>query len=325
MVFNVINTQKQLTEEAIGMLETAGCQLQNVDLVSLDEDKMCRAIGGIDGVVAGSERYSPRVFDAADRLKVIARAGVGIDQIDLASAARHGVCVTNTPGATNGSVAEFTIGVILCLLRGIPTMAQAMKAGQWHPVRGRQLGNMVLGIVGAGSIGKRVIMLSRGFGTQVLAYDIRPDVQFAQQWNVQYLSLDEVMRRSDIVSIHCGLDASTRGLIGARELDLMMPTSYLINTARPFIVDYDALVRKLEAKEIAGAAVDVHDPAPCGSDDRLVALDNVLPTCWSAYNTREAIADMSRRAAQDLIAVLQGQAPRHPVDGTGLQPAMTNR
>jgi D-3-phosphoglycerate dehydrogenase len=105
----------------------------------------------------------------------------------------------------------------------------------------------------------------------------------------------------------------------------MMPTSYLINTARPFIVDYDALVHKLEAKEIAGAAIDVHDPVPCDPDDRLVALDNVLPTCWSAYNTREAIADMSRRAAQDLIAVLQGQMPRHPVNGTWLQPAMTSR
>lgn len=325
MGFNVINTQKHLTEEAIGLLETAGCHVKYVDLVSLDEEKMCRAIGGIDGVVAGSERYSSRVFDAADRLKVISRTGVGIDQIDLAAAARHGICVTNTPGATNGSVAEFTIGVILCLLRGIPAMSQAMKAGQWHPVRGRQLGNLTLGIVGAGSIGKHVIMLARGFGTRVIAYDINPDIQFAQQWDVQYLPLDDVMRQSDIVSIHCGLDASTRGLISTKELDLMMPTAFLVNTARPFIVDYDALVRKLEAKEIAGAAIDVHHPAPCDPDDRLVALDNVLPTCWSAYNTREAIADMSRRAAQDLIAVLQGRPPRHPVNGTGLQPAMINR
>jgi phosphoglycerate dehydrogenase-like enzyme len=324
MGFNVINTQKHLTEEAIGMLETAGCRLRYVDLVSLDEEKMCRAIAGIDGVIAGSERYSSRVFAAADRLKVIARTGVGIDRIDLAAASRHGVYITNTPGATSGAVAEFTIGVILCLVRGIPAMSQSMKAGQWHPIRGRQLGNMVLGIVGAGSIGKHVIMLARGFGTQVLAYDIHADEQFAQQWDVQYVPLDDLLRRSDIVSVHCSLNVSTRGLIGPRELDLMMPGSYLVNTARPYIVDYDALVRKLEAKEIAGAAIDVHDPAPCGPDDRLVALDNVLPTCWSAYNTREAIADMSRRAAQDLIAVLQGRKPRHPVNCAELQPAMTN-
>lgn len=325
MSFNVINTQKHLTEEAIGIMESAGCQLRYVDLVSLDEENVCRAIGGIDGVIAGSERYSSRVFDAADRLKVISRTGVGIDQIDLSAASRHGVYVTNTPGATSSAVAEFTIGAILCLLRGMPEMAQAMKAGHWHPVRGRQLGSLVLGVIGAGSIGRHVVMLARGFGTRVVAYDIRPDHQFAQQWDVQYLPLDELMRQSDIVSVHCGLDESTRGLIGTRELDLMKPSAYLVNTARPFIVDYNALVRKLEAKEIAGAAIDVHDPAPCGPDDRLVALDNVLPTAWSAYNTREAIADMSRRAAQDLVTVLQGRVPRNPANTPNMRPAMTNR
>lgn len=325
MRFDVINTQKQLTDEALNILKAADCRVRFVELVKLSSDEMCREIAGADGVVAGSEPYTARVFAAADRLKVIARTGVGVDQIDLTSATQQGVFVTNTPAATNGAVAEFTIGVILCLLRGIPAMADAMKAGRWHPVRGRELGNMTLGVVGAGGIGKRVISLARSFGTKVLAYDIHRDEQVAAKWNFEYVSLEELMQRSDIVTIHCGLDDSTRGLIGQRQLDLMKKDAYLVNTARPHIVDSDALARKLANREITGAAIDVHDPAPCHPNDVLVSLDNVLPTSWSAYNTCEAIADMSRRAAEDLVAVLSGREPRHLVNRSVMQTALVNR
>jgi phosphoglycerate dehydrogenase-like enzyme len=325
MTFNVINTQKHLTDEAIRTLESAECRVRYVNLVSLDENEMCREIADADGVVAGSERYTPKVFAAADRLKVIARTGVGVDQIDLVAATRHGVYITNTPGATNAAVAEFTIGVIICMLRGVFGMATAMRLGEWRPTCGRELGNLTLGIVGAGGIGKRVISIARGFGTQVLAYDISIDVDFAVQWDFEYVSLEQLLRRSDVVSIHCGLSDSTRGMIGSRELDLMKRDAYLVNTARPSIVDHDALARKLKSRELAGAAIDVHDPVPCGPEDGLVALDNVLPTCWSAYNTHEAIADMSQRAAEDLIAVLKGRDPRHPVNHFLRKPALTNR
>jgi phosphoglycerate dehydrogenase-like enzyme len=193
-------------------------------------------------------------------------------------------------------------------------MIQAMKAGHWQSVRGRELSSMTVGVLGAGSIGKRVIELLHGFGSRILTHDLQADSEFAQHWKCEYVSLETLMRESNIVTIHCSLNDTTRGLIGLRELNWMKADAYLVNTARPHIVDYAALLGKLQRREIAGAAIDVHDPAPCSPDDILVSLDNVLPTSWSAYNTSEAIADMSRRATEDLVAVLQNRAPRNPVN-----------
>jgi phosphoglycerate dehydrogenase-like enzyme len=314
MAFNVINTQKHLSAEALRLLESADCRVRYVNLVALSEDEVRREVVNVEGIVAGSEGYTAKVLEAADRLKIIARTGVGIDQIDLTAATKRGVRVTNTPGATNAAVAEFTMGVIISMIRGIVDMSRAMRSGNWHPVCGRELGSMTLGIIGTGGIGRRVISIARGFGCKVIANDVLVDEEFALQWGIEYLPLDDLLRRSDVVSIHCGLNESTRGMIGARELALMKRSAYLVNTARPFIVDHNALTNKLKSGELAGAAIDVHHPVPCEPDNDLVVLDNVLPTCWSAYNTAEAIADMSRRAAKDLIAVLEGREPRDPVN-----------
>ena len=314
MSFQVHNTQDYLTEEAQSYLKDHDCEIIHGGWNNLSESEICREVRGLDAVIAGGESYSRKVFEAADRLKIVARTGAGYDRIDLVAATNRGIWVTNTPGATSPAVAEHTVCLILCLLRSIPRQAQDMKRGKWVEFRGRELGSLTLGIVGTGSIGQAVIKRARAFGTRVLGYDIRPDHGFASEYQVKYLPLDELLSQSDIVSIHVSLDETTRGLIDERALGLMKKSAYLVNTSRGAVVDRSALLKALQTKEIAGAALDAHHTTPCPPDDSLVALDNVLATPHSAYNTEEAIARMSITVAKDVIAVLHGRAPAHPVN-----------
>ena len=314
MSHDVICAQPHMPDQVTEILAPIGCQLRVVPLETLTEDEFCREIATAAGVVAGGEYYTPNVFRAAQHLKIVARHGVGVDHVDLEAAAQHGVWVTNTPGATNGAVAEFTIGLILNLLRHIPNMASDMKKGIYASTGGEELGRLTIGVIGAGGIGKEVIRLARGFGALALAYDIRPDRQFADQLQVEYVSLDELLRQSDIVTIHCGLDESTHGLIGESQLKLMKANAYLVNTGRPALIDKQALIACLESRAIAGAAIDVWDTAPCPADDPLLRLDNVLATPWSAFNTTTAVQNMCRGAAEEIARVLQGQQPLHAVN-----------
>jgi len=314
MTFRIQNTWPYLTQEALDHLAENGCQISYRRWAGLSEDEICREIRGLDAVIAGGEQYTRRVFESADRLKIVARVGAGFDHVDVTAATECGVWVTNTPGANSPAVAEFTIAVILSLLRNIHGMAQDMKRGLWQRFCGRELGEMTLGIVGAGSIGRKVIKRAKGFGTRILANDIAPDYGFAAEWQFKYVPLEELMAHSDVVSLHVPLDESTKGFIDARRLRLMKKRAYLVNTSRAPVVDRVALLELLQSGKIAGAALDVHDPVPCAPDDPLVLLDNVLATPWSAFNTEASIARMSITAAREVIAVLQGQVPRYPVN-----------
>ena len=314
MAHEVINAEPNLTEEAQKIFADNHCRVRFIELERLTENEFCQTIVGVEGILAGGEYYTPPVFEAADQLRIVARSGVGVDHVDLKAAAEHAVWVTNTPGATNTSVAEFSIGLMLSLLRHIATLAAQMKTGKFVRTGGRELASLTLGVIGTGGIGKEVTRLARAFGTQVLGYDIHPDLDFAQAHQVEYVSLKQLLQQSDIVTIHCGLDENTRGMIGEAELQLMQPTAYLVNTARPQIVDKGALVNCLKTGKLAGAAIDVWETIPCPADDPLLQLDNVLATSWSAFYTDTAVSNMHRRAAQEIVRVLQGHPPQHPVN-----------
>lgn len=314
MPFKVINTQHYFTNDARTCLEKNDCEIIDDSLSGITEDDFCRTIHGIDAVIAGSERYTQNVFRAADKLKIIARTGAGYDQIDLQAATKNAVWVTTTPGAGSHAVSDFTLGLILCLLRNIPAMAQEMKNAEWKQFAGRELSSMTLGVIGAGAIGQEVIKKARGFGASVLAFDIYHDHDFAENWQIRYVPLDELMAQSDIVTLHTALNEHTQGLIDERRLNLMKKDAFLVNTSRPDIVVKDALIRVLKEKRIAGAAIDVHDPAPCAPGDALVQLDNVIATPWTAYKTEEAIDRMCDTAVNDILTVFSGGAPRFPVN-----------
>jgi len=317
MSFSVLNASSYLTQEARSHLEQNGCVVVDCHLQSLPEDEICDALCDIDATIAGGEHYAEKVFHAADKLKIVARVGVGYDNVDTVAAVRHGAWVTTTPGATSAAVADFTLALILCLLRNVTAMAEGMKAGQCNSFAGRELGALTLGIVGTGSIGREVVKRAGAFGTRMLAFDLNEDHEFAKQWNVQYVPLDELMTKADVVSLHVPSNEQTNGLIDDRRLRLMKQEAYLVNTSRPAVVEKQALVNVLEAKGIAGAAIDVHDPMPCRPDDPLVLLDNVIATPWSAYNTQEAVANMCITAASEVVTVLHGGEPKYPVNKVG--------
>ncbi len=316
MQYRVHNTQNHLSQEALSYLENNGCKVSHGSWDNLDEEEICCLIKGVDAVIAGGEPYTGRVFAAAGRLKIVARSGVGFDRIDLNAAGEHGVWVTITPGLRGNApaVSDLTLGLILSLLRNIHGMAHDMKRGKWEQYKGRELGSLVLGIVGTGSIGREVIMRARGFGAKILAYDIQPDEDFAHKWQIEYVALDELMNHSDLVSLHVSLSENTEGLIDGSRLRLMKNTAYLINTSLAAVVDRPALLEMLQDQRIAGAALDVHDPAPCAPDDPLVLQDNVLATPFVAAKTAESIARMSITAAREVVTVLKGSPPNFPVN-----------
>jgi D-3-phosphoglycerate dehydrogenase len=313
MPYNVINTIHYLTGEAKEHLAGNGCAVRFCELAGLTPDQFCAEIQGVDAVIAGGERWSEKVFQAADKIKIVARSGSGYDQVDLGAATRHGVWVTNTPDANSNAVADLTIGLILCLLRGIPAMLGDMKAGIWKQVRGKELGSLTLGIVGAGRIGRQVAQRARGFGARVLVCDVAPDEAFAASCQVEYAGLDRLFSISDIVSLHCALNEQTLGLVNRRLLGMMKREAYIVNTSRPAVIVRDDLVAALTSGRIAGAAIDVHDPRP-SPDDPLVRLDNVLATPWVGSYTDAACAAMVMTAAEEIVRVLRGDVPRFPVN-----------
>ena len=314
MAFSVIDATPYLSDEAKAYLQDHKCQVKQCTVGGLSPDEFCRELEGVEAVVDGGEHWTADMFERSGQLKILARRGVGVDSVDVTAATKHGVWVTNTPGATDHAVADFALGLIICLLRNIPSAAQDMKDGKWNRFRGKELRSLTLGVVGTGAIGKEVIKRAHRFGAKILACDVAPDKEFAELWPVQYVSLDELMARSDIVSLHCSLNEGTRGLINARNLGLMKKDAFLVNTSRAQVVDKQALLAVLQAKRIAGAAIDVHDPAPCPPNDPLVALDNVIATPWTAYNTEESVSYMCITAAKETIAVLEGGTPKFAVN-----------
>lgn len=320
MTFRVINTQAYLTDEARAHLTENVCEVidcivpNNTVLDSSSDDEYSQAVMGADATVAGGEFYTDKFLDAIETLKIIGRTGAGTDHVDLDGAAKNGIWVTNTPQATSGAVSDLTVCLMLSLLRNVPPMAQDMKEGKWNQFQGKELCAQTVGIVGTGSIGRETIKKVRGFGSKVIAYDITPDKEFAKQWQVEYVNLEELVTQADIVSLHCPLNERTKDLIDERLLRGMKKTAYLVNTSRSGVVNKVALEKILKEDVIAGAALDVHDPAPCESNDPLVVLDNVIATPWCAYKTDESIAAMSITAAKDIVTVLNGGKPKFPVN-----------
>ena len=256
----------------------------NLDLIladveeRLEEEEILAYAGQFDGTICGDDRYSARVIEAClPRLKVISKWGTGIDSIDQQAARVSGVMVGNTPNAFTMPVADSVLGYMLAFVRRLPWMDTAMKAGSWQKIPGRTLSECTLGVIGVGNIGKAVIRRARGFGMQLLGNDIveiQPD--FVRENGVEMTHLDDLLARSDFVSVHCDLNPTSLHLINAETLARMRPSAVLINTARGPIVHEPALVSALQAGTIAGAALDVFEYEPLPVSSPLLQMENVL-------------------------------------------------
>ena len=291
------------------------------------EEELIAAANEADAIYAGNEPYPRRILEQFRRVKVISRPAVGFDQIDIAAATELGIVVTHVPDYCIDEVSDHALALLLALHRRIPWLNAAIMAGQWAqgPIYGgdrpasfhagevpgpaRQLRDQTLGIIGFGRIGRRVAEKARGFGLRLLAYDPHLPISVGEDYGVTLTDLDHLLAASDLVTIHCLLNAETHHLIGAAQLARMKPTAALVNTARGPIVDLVALVAALREGGIAAAALDVTDPEPPAADSPLLTLPNLLLTPHSAYYSDRSRAEVRRRGVEHALAVLRGERP----------------
>jgi D-3-phosphoglycerate dehydrogenase len=277
------------------------------------EAELLERIGDVDALISGTEPVTARVLAAAARLKIIAKHGVGYENIDLEAARARGVPVALAGGAIADSVADMTFALLLALARRIPQGDRAVREGAWPRMVGLELGGKTLGIVGLGQIGKAVCRRAKGFGMRVVAYDLYPDERFAGSWGLRYLRLDELLAAADIVTLHAPVTTETRHLIDAAALTRTKPGAYLINTARGELIDEQALADALQSGRLAGAACDVftHEP-PTGSP--LLALDTFIAMPHSAGQTTAGLRKMGEMTAENVLRALAGEEPLYRVD-----------
>jgi D-3-phosphoglycerate dehydrogenase / 2-oxoglutarate reductase len=261
------------------LLESYGLELIVPDVQErLSEDDLLKYAGQFDGTICGDDQYSANVLQAsAPRLKVVSKWGTGIDSIDCAAAANLNIQVCNTPNAFTLPVADTVFGFMLAFARQQPWMDKAMKAGEWRKLPGRSLCECTLGVIGVGNIGKAVLRRARAFGMELLGNDIveiAPD--FIREQRVEMVELEELLGRSDYVSLHCDLNPTSYHLINPGTLSFFKQGAILINTARGAVVDEPTLVDALATGALAGAALDVFEVEPLPADSPLLYMDNVM-------------------------------------------------
>ncbi|MEO6797855.1 MAG: phosphoglycerate dehydrogenase [Candidatus Dormibacter sp.] len=272
-------------------------------------------------VVRSETRVTAEIIEAGTRLKVIGRAGAGVDNIDVASATRAGVLVVNAPSGNTIAAAEHTMAMMLALARHLPQADRSVKAGQWERSRflGTELRDKVLGIVGLGNIGVEVTRRAQAFGMRVVATDPVVSDDRAAQLNVRLMDLDALLAESDFVTLHVPLTPATRHLVNARTLAAAKPGLRLLNVARGGIVDEAALYDAVKAGSIAGAALDVYETEPPG-DNPLLALPQVITTPHLGASTEEAQISVAIEIADQVIAVLDGGQPRFALNAPVVLP-----
>ncbi len=286
------------------LLEGLGLQLIVPEVHErLGEAELLSYAGQFDGTICGDDHYTARVIEACSpRLKVISKWGTGIDSIDRQAAEKLGIQVRNTPNAFTLPVADTVLGYMLTFARRFPWMDRAVKAGQWAKVPGRSLSECTLGVVGVGRIGKAVIRRARAFGMTILGNDIIPiDQVFLTKNGVEMTSLDDLLARSDFVSLNCDLNPSSYHLMNATTFSHIKPTAILINTSRGPVVEEQALISALQAGKLAGAAMDVFEVEPLSIDSPLTRMDNVMLASHNANSSPKAWERVHQNTIDNLL------------------------
>jgi len=277
------------------------------------KEEMLNLVSDIDGIIIGIDELSAEIIERANKLKVISKYGTGLDNIDINIATEKKITVTNTPTANVDAVADLTFGLILSLARRIPEADRKTKSSKWEKITGKSVWEKTLGIIGLGKIGRQVVKRAQGFKMNILVYELIKDEKFAQNYNIKYVNLEELLQKSDYITIHIPLNDTTRHMIDHKELEQVQAGSFLINTSRGGIVNEEALYNALKNKKLRGAALDVYVNEP-PQKSPLMELDNIIMTPHIGAYTEEAIENMGIQAAQNLIDVLEGREPQSRVN-----------
>lgn len=296
-----------LHERAIEILKNAGLEVVYEEYP--DQEKLKELVRDVSAIIVRSKpKVTKEIIDAAPNLKVIARAGVGLDNIDVEYAKSKGIEIVNAPAASSRSVAELAIALIFNVARKIAFADRKMREGVWAKKQcmGFELEGKTLGVIGFGRIGYSVAKMASAIGMKILIYDVNKDYERAREVGGKFVELEELLKNSDVVTIHVPLLESTYHLINEERLKLMKPTAVLINTSRGAVVDTNALVKALQEEWIAGAGLDVFEEEPLPKDHPLTKLDNVVLTPHIGASTVEAQERAGIEVAEKVVKILKG-------------------
>lgn len=276
----------------------------------MTKDELFAVIEDIDGVIAGVDTWDEEIFLYAKKLKIIARFGVGVDNIDIKSAKRRGIVVTNAKGMNSNPVAELTVALMFCCLRNIPNFNTSIRKGGWDRFMGRDLSGMTVGLLGFGAIAQKTAQKLSGFDVTLKAYDLYPDLEKAKSLGVTMASMDELLATSDIVSMHLPSTAATYHIMNDGTFEKMKEGAYFVNTARGALVDENALFRALKYK-LCAAASDVFEQEPVNVENPLFSLPNFFATPHTASETYATYKNIGLETAQAVLEVFSGRKPRN--------------
>ncbi len=297
-----------IAKEAVRMLEDAGHEVKEADP---SPEELLEIIGDFNAILVRSKtKVKADVLEKAVNLKVIGRAGIGVDNIDIKAAKEKGIKVVNAPTGSTLSVAELAFGHMLALSRGIVKGSSSIKEGLWlkKQLKGMELDGKTIGIVGCGRIGQALGDRSRAFGMTTIGFDPYLPPEVAKQVGIELVELDELLKRSDFISLHVALTDSTKHMISSPQFEMMKNTAYIINCARGGVIDEEALYKALKEGKIAGAGLDVFETEPPGSI-KLADLDNVVFTPHIGANTKDAQFKAGTLVAEQVVIALKGDVP----------------
>lgn len=270
---------------------------------TLKPDEIIELAKDCDAIIAGTEQLTKEVLEKLVCLKMISRCGVGMDNVDIDACQFLGIGLKNTPNAVTSAVAELTIGLILNASRNICTMNNAVRAGEWNKIMGNLVAGKKIGIIGLGRIGKRLAQLLNPFNVKIFAYDPYQDDDWAAQNNVEYINIEELMKQSDIITLHVPYSKENHHFIDLEKLEMMKKGAYLINVARGGLIDEGALFDKVNDGHLGGAALDVFENEPYSG--KLVELEKVLLTPHVGSYAMEARIQMELAATNNLVHMIE--------------------
>lgn len=319
----------RIAQEGLELLRTQLPEAQIDERPGIKPEQLKAIIGDYTALIVRSEtQVTEDVLAAATHMKIVGRAGVGVDNINTEAATRQGIIVVNSPTGNIIAAAEHSVAMLMALARHIPGANASMRAGKWEKSRflGVEVRNKILGVIGLGKVGSAVARRAQGLEMQIIAFDPFVSPEQARKLDATMMSLDEVLQQADFVTLHTSLTAGpngTRGLIGTRELQLMKPTARLINCARGGLIDEEALLNALNEKRIAGVALDVFSQEPIRDDatlKQLIAHERVIVTPHLGASTEEAQVGVATDVAEQVVSVLRGGFPRAAVNAPLILP-----
>ncbi|MDL2246672.1 phosphoglycerate dehydrogenase [Methanobrevibacter sp. OttesenSCG-928-K11] len=300
-----------INEKGIEKLEK---EMDVVVDTNITPEDLIKTIKEYDGIIIRSRtKVTKEVIQAADNLKIIARAGVGVDNVDLDAATEKGIMVVNSPESTSITVAEHTMGLMLSLARKLSIADKSVKEGKWEKKKfmGVELRNKTLGVIGMGRIGSQVVSRCKAFEMDTIVYDPYLPEEIASQMGVQLTDLNTVLKKADFITIHVPLTSETKHLISTEEFKTMKDNSFIVNCARGGIIDEEALYHALKNEEIGGCALDVYEEEPPKKDSKLFELDNIVLTPHIAASTKEAQRDAAIIVAEEVIRLSKNESPQN--------------